>query len=95
MSPDQYCQGKAAASGSSFYYSFLFLPAAQRRAIVALYAFCREVDDIVDECSDRDIARRKLDWWREEVDACFAGNAGHPVTRALQPVNISRRSSTA
>ncbi|MCG6866034.1 MAG: presqualene diphosphate synthase HpnD, partial [Thiogranum sp.] len=86
MSPDQYCQGKAAASGSSFYYSFLFLPAAQRRAIVALYAFCREVDDIVDECSDRDIARRKLDWWREEVDACFAGNAGHPVTRALQPV---------
>jgi len=86
MSPDQYCQGKAAASGSSFYYSFLFLPATQRRAIVALYAFCREVDDIVDECSDRDIARRKLDWWREEVDACFAGHASHPVTRALQPV---------
>jgi len=85
MSPDQYCQNKAAGSGSSFYYSFLFLPAEQRRAIVALYAFCREVDDIVDECSESDIARRKLDWWREEIDHCFAGQASHPVTRALQP----------
>lgn len=85
MSPDQYCQQKAAASGSSFYYSFLFLPAAQRRAILALYAFCREVDDVVDECHDREIARRKLDWWREELSACFSGTATHPVTRSLQP----------
>jgi len=83
MSPDEYCQNKAAASGSSFYYSFLFLPAEQRRAIMALYAFCREVDDVVDECSDRDIARRKLDWWREEIAACFSGQPKHPVTAAL------------
>ena len=83
MSPDEYCQNKAAASGSSFYYSFLFLHAEQRRAIMALYAFCREVDDVVDECSDRDIARRKLDWWREEIAACFSGQPKHPVTAAL------------
>lgn len=84
MSPDQYCQQKAAASGSSFYYSFLFLPAETRRAITALYAFCREVDDVVDECSDTDIARRKLDWWRGEIETCFSGQATHPVTQALQ-----------
>ena len=84
MSPDQYCQQKAAASGSSFYYSFLFLPAETRQAITALYAFCREVDDVVDECSDADIARRKLDWWREEIETGFSGQATHPVTRALQ-----------
>jgi 15-cis-phytoene synthase len=86
MSPDEYCQNKAAASGSSFYYSFLFLPAEQRRAIMALYAFCREVDDVVDECSDRDVARRKLDWWREEIAACFSGQPKHPVTTAIASV---------
>ncbi len=84
MSPNEYCQNKAAASGSSFYYSFLFLPTEQRQAILALYAFCREVDDVVDECSDRDVARRKLDWWREEIAACFDGKSKHPVTQALE-----------
>ena len=83
MSPNEYCQNKAATSGSSFYYSFLFLPAEQRQAITALYAFCREVDDVVDECSDRDVARRKLDWWREELAACFDDKPRHPVTEAL------------
>ncbi len=86
MAPDRYCQNKAAASGSSFYYSFLFLPAARRRAIIALYAFCREVDDSVDDCSDPGIAQRKLDWWRAEIEACFAARPTHPVTRALQGV---------
>jgi len=84
MSPDQYCQDRAAKSGSSFYYSFLFLPVDQRRAITALYAFCREVDDVVDDCSDQDVARRKLDWWREELERCFSGKASHPITRALE-----------
>jgi len=84
MSPDQYCQDKAVKSGSSFYYSFLFIPAEKRRAITALYAFCREVDDVVDECSDSDVARRKLDWWREEIERCFSAQARHPITRALQ-----------
>ncbi len=86
MSPDQYCQDKAAKSGSSFYYSFLFLPPEKRRAITALYAYCREVDDVVDECSDVDIARAKLAWWRHEIAGTFAGKAQHPVAQALIPV---------
>jgi len=85
MSPDEYCQQKAAQSGSSFYYSFLFLPPERRRAITALYAFCREVDDAVDECTDPAIARNKLLWWRKEVKALLDGRASHPVTQALQP----------
>lgn len=84
MTPEQYCQDKAARSGSSFYYSFLFLPAEQRRAITALYAFCREVDDAVDETSDADVARSKLAWWRQEIDRLFNDHAQHPVTKALQ-----------
>ena len=86
MSPDQYCQDKAAQSGSSFYYSFLFLPPEKRRAIIALYAYCREVDDVVDECSDADLARAKLAWWRQEITGTFAGAAQHPVAKALIPV---------
>jgi len=85
MSPDEYCQQKAAQSGSSFYYSFLFLPKERRRAITALYAFCREVDDAVDEISDASIALSKLTWWRSEIHAMLAGQPTHPVTRALQP----------
>jgi 15-cis-phytoene synthase len=85
MNPDQYCQRRAAASGSSFYYSFLFLPPEQRRAILALYAFCREVDDVVDDCQDPGVARLKLQWWREEIGRAFQGSPQHPVTRALQP----------
>lgn len=85
MTPQEYCQDKAAKSGSSFYYAFRFLPRQQRDAIIALYAFCREVDDVVDECTDEDIARKKIQWWREEVERLFAGNPGHPVTKALLP----------
>jgi phytoene synthase len=85
MSPDEYCQQKAVQSGSSFYYSFLFLPPERRRAITALYAFCREVDDTVDECTDVAIARTKLMWWRKEIAAMLAGAPTHPVTKALQP----------
>ena len=86
MTPDEYCQQKAAQSGSSFYYSFLFLPPPQRRAITALYAFCREVDDVVDEVSDHMVARTKLAWWRQEVARTFDGNPQHPVAQALVPV---------
>jgi phytoene synthase len=85
MTPDEYCQQKAAASGSSFYYSFLFLPPERRRAITALYAFCREVDDVVDECADTQLAQVKLAWWRTEVAGLYAGKPQHPVTSALQP----------
>ncbi len=86
MTPDEYCQQKAVQSGSSFYYSFLFLPPERRRAITALYAYCREVDDVVDECTDPGVARTKLQWWRDEVGKLYAGQPHHPVTRALAPV---------
>jgi 15-cis-phytoene synthase len=85
MTPDEYCQQKAAASGSSFYYSFLFLPPPRRRAITALYAFCREVDDVVDETSEMQVAAAKLAWWRAELANLHAGNPQHPVTKALAP----------
>lgn len=89
MSPQQYCQEKAAASGSSFYYSFLFLPKPRREAITALYAFCREVDDIADECTDFQVARTKLNWWRAEIDNLYQGQPQHPVTKALAPAVVA------
>jgi phytoene synthase len=85
MNPEDYVQQKAAASGSSFYYAFLFLPAQRRAAITAFYAFCREVDDVVDEVSDPAVAAEKLNWWRREVAQAYAGQPQHPVMRALQP----------
>ncbi|HEV2978996.1 MAG TPA: presqualene diphosphate synthase HpnD [Casimicrobiaceae bacterium] len=85
MSPDAYCEAKAAQSGSSFYYSFRFLPPKRRRAIIALYAFCREVDDVVDEVADPGVARLKLAWWRNEIAAVFGGEPQHPVALALVP----------
>jgi 15-cis-phytoene synthase len=91
MTPDEYCQQKTAASGTSFYYSFMFLPPERRRAITALYAFCREVDDVVDEVSDPELARTKLAWWRQEIGATFAGMPAHPVALALQPVVAAYR----
>ena len=85
MTPEQYVQDKAAKSGSSFYYAFLFLPPPRRAAITAFYAFCREVDDVVDEVSDPGVAATKLAWWRTEVATAFAGRPSHPVTKALMP----------
>jgi phytoene synthase len=85
MTPEQYVQQKAVASGSSFYYAFLFLPAPRRAAITAFYAFCREVDDVVDEMVDAGVAATKLAWWNGEVAKAFAGQPSHPVMKALMP----------
>ena len=85
MNPQQYAQDKAAGSGSSFYYAFLFLPPPQRAAITAFYAFCREVDDVVDETRDAGVAATKLAWWQQEVVRAFAGQPTHPVLLALMP----------
>jgi phytoene synthase len=84
MTPDEYCQEKTQQSSSSFYYSFLFLNDVQRQAMTALYAFCREVDDIADECSDLTVAAHKLNWWREEIHETFHGKPSHPVALALK-----------
>ena len=83
--PESYVQQKAAASGSSFYYAFLFLPPPRRAAITAFYAFCREVDDVVDEVHDRGVAASKLAWWHGEVEHSFAGRPTHPALQALMP----------
>jgi phytoene synthase len=85
MSPDEYCQQKTVQSGSSFYYSFLFLEPERRRAITALYALCRELDDTVDDASDESVARIKLAWWRNEIATMYHGTPTHPVTQALKP----------
>ena len=86
MTPQEYVQQKAAASGSSFYYAFLFLPASRRAAITAFYAFCREIDDVVDETADAGVASSKLAWWQTEVVQAFAGQPSHPVLQALMPL---------
>jgi phytoene synthase len=85
MSPDEYCQQKTVQSGSSFYYSFLFLEPERRRAITALYALCRELDDTVDNATDQGVARIKLAWWRTEISSMVHGTPTHPVTQALGP----------
>ena len=87
--PQDYVQQKAAASGSSFYYAFLFLPVPKRAAITAFYAFCREVDDVVDEATDPGVAATKLAWWQAEVAQAYAGQASHPVMQALMPISQS------
>lgn len=85
MTPEQYCQAKTAASGSSFIASFRFLSSEQRRAMTALYAFCREVDDVVDECSEPQVALATLDWWRADIARLYQGVPEHPVQQALLP----------
>ena len=89
MTPEQYVQDKAAKSGSSFYYAFLFLPPPRRAAITAFYAFCREVDDVVDEVADPAVAATKLAWWRGQVAEAFGGQPSHPVMKALLPHTAS------
>jgi 15-cis-phytoene synthase len=86
MTPQQYCQQKTKQSGSSFTLSFVFLPKQKREAMTALYAFCREVDDVVDECTDYQIAQTKLQWWKQEIHHLFHETPQHPVTKALKPV---------
>lgn len=95
MDPHQYCQEHAAASGSSFYYSFVFLPPDTRRAITAFYALCRELDDVVDECHERQVAEAKLDWWRGEIARFADGKPEHPTTRALADTDRGRHIAPA
>jgi phytoene synthase len=83
VDPHEYCRQKAAASGSSLYYSLLLVPADRRAAVTALHAFAREIRDGLDEVRDPGVARTKLAWWQEEVGRLYEGKPRHPVTRAL------------
>jgi len=91
VNPDLYCKQKAAPPGSSLHYAFLFLPPGRRRALTALYAFRREVAEVVDECADAQLGRTKLAWWRAEIAALFAGSPRHPVSLALRPFTATFR----
>jgi len=84
MTPQAYCLAKTRASGSSFAYAFGFLSKDKSRAMMALYAFCREVDDIADEISDSQEATRQIAEWRDEIHHTFQGKATHPVGQELQ-----------
>ena len=95
MTPQEYVQQKTATSGSSFYYAFLFLPAPRRAAITAFYAFCREIDDVVDDAVDPGVAATKLAWWQAEVSQAFAGKPSHPVMQALLPLSSEFRIEAA
>lgn len=84
MTPQQYCLDKTKQSHSSFYYSFYFLSQKKREAMIALYAFCREMDDIVDS-GNPEIAYPKLQWWQAEITHLYAHQPQHPITQALLP----------
>lgn len=81
----RYCQEKTGGRGSSVYYRTLFLPPDQRNAIVALNAYRYELEDAVNGCLEAELARLKLDWWRQEINRMFAHEPRHPVTQALAP----------
>ncbi|MDO4640764.1 MAG: presqualene diphosphate synthase HpnD [Neisseria sp.] len=87
MQPIEYCTLKAAESGSSFLAGFRFLPQKQREAMTVLYAFCRELDDAVDDCSDANVAQTTLNWWRVDLATVFSDRLPeHPVNQALQTI---------
>ena len=69
---------------SNFAFSFLFLPRPQREAIRRVYVFCRALDDVSDGPLRPDEKKRQLEFWRNEMDRCYAGKAQHPITVALQ-----------
>jgi phytoene synthase len=76
---------KVQASGTSFYSAMRLLPQARRDAMFAIYAFCREVDDIADEPAEVADKRRRLDGWRTEIARLYEGMPQHPIARALLP----------
>ncbi len=83
-----HAQAVVAASGTSFYWSMRLLPRAKRDAMYAIYAFCREVDDIADGALPPALKLAQLAGWRAEVEALFAGHASWPTTLALiEPVD--------
>lgn len=88
MQPLKYCRQKAAESQSSFLAGFRFLPRHKRDAVTVLYAFCRELDDVADNCSDPQVAQTALNWWRADLAKVFSDGLmpEHPVCLAMKSV---------
>lgn len=86
MDSNKYTQQKTKKSKTNFYYSFLFLPKHKRDAIFTVYSFCRHSDDLVDDAPSPDAARRNLEGWREEIEACYQGDPRHPIMKAMTNV---------
>ena len=85
-----YCHQKAAESHSSFLSGFRFLSVEKRNAITVLYAFCRELDDVVDGCTDPNVAQITLNWWRSDLEKVFNNEMPeHPVHQALKDIRAS------
>ncbi len=76
-------RAKVQAAGSSFYWAMRFLPQAKREALFAVYAFCREVDDIADGDAPREEKILALDGWRQKIEQLYGGRAHDPICRAL------------
>jgi 15-cis-phytoene synthase len=86
MTPSEaqaYCNAVTKQSGSNFYYSFFFLPAARREAMYTVYAFCKEVDSAVDDAPPGSDPRESIRRWRAEVAAVYGGMPTHPVAISL------------
>ena len=85
-----YCHQKAAESHSSFLSGFRFLSVEKRNAITVLYAFCRELDDVVDGCTNPNVAQITLNWWRSDLEKVFNNEMPeHPVHQALKDIRAS------
>ncbi|MFW5832692.1 MAG: presqualene diphosphate synthase HpnD [Pseudomonadota bacterium] len=72
-----------AAAGSSFFWAMRLLPRPRRRIVFAIYAFCREVDDVADDAGSPEHKQAELQGWREEISALYAGRPNRPITRVL------------
>ena len=85
-----YCHQKVAESHSSFLSGFRFLSVEKRNAITVLYAFCRELDDVVDGCTDPNVAQITLNWWRSDLEKVFNNEMPeHPVHQVLKDIRAN------
>jgi phytoene synthase len=78
-----YCTALTKQSGSNFYYSFLFLPRHKREAMYTVYAFCKQVDSVVDDPPGGSNPQEELARWRNELEAAYRGEPTFPVTISL------------
>ena len=93
--PDAYLRETTAPPGSTLYYCTLFVPGVQARRSIALEAFRRELDDVVDDCREPVVAAARIGWWQGELQRVADGGAQHPVTRVLSEVLAEDRTAPA